>query len=68
MEDMLPQVVSDISHVNSAGVCVCVCACACVRATLDKFQMSGSVMNKIKIRMCSGCMQNHRALVFHRIS
>jgi len=45
-------------------VLACACARACSRATLDKFQMSGSVLNKIKIRMCSGCMQNHRALVF----
>ena len=58
MEDMLPQVVKNISHVNSAGMC----------ATLEEFQMSGSVLNKIKIHMWSGSMQNQRTLVFHRIS
>lgn len=45
-------------------VCVCVCVHACT--TLEEFQMSGSLLNKIKIQMCSGCMQNNRALVFHR--
>jgi hypothetical protein len=43
-----------------------VCMYVHMRTTLEEFQMSGSVLNKIKIQMCSGFMQNNRALVFHR--